>query len=41
MGIEPEGALGSVRLTLGRGTKDDEVGRAAEALIRAWRAVTS
>jgi cysteine desulfurase len=41
MGIEPEGALGSVRLTLGRGTTDDEVGRAAEALIRAWRAVTS
>ncbi len=41
MGIEPEGALGSVRLTLGRGTTDDEIGRAAEALIRAWRAVTS
>jgi cysteine desulfurase len=41
MGIEPEGALGSVRLTLGRGTTDDEVDRAAEALIRAWRAVTS
>ena len=41
MGIEPEGALGSVRLTLGRGTTDAEIGRAAEALIRAWRAVTS
>jgi len=41
MGIEPEGALGSVRLTLGRRTTDDEIGRAAEALIRAWRAVTS
>ena len=41
MGIEPEGALGSVRLTFGRHTTDDEVGRAAEALIRAWRAATS
>lgn len=41
MGVEPEGALGSVRLTLGRGTTDAEIGRAAEALIRAWRAVTS
>jgi len=41
MGIEPEGALGSVRLTLGRRTTDDDIGRAAEALIRAWRAVTS
>ena len=41
MGVEPESALGSVRLTLGRRTTDDEIGRAAEALIRAWRAVTS
>jgi cysteine desulfurase len=41
MGVDPESALGSVRLTLGRRTTDDEIGRAAAALIRAWRAVTS
>jgi cysteine desulfurase len=37
MGVRPEDALGSVRLTLGRGTTRDEIGRAADALIRAWR----
>ncbi|MDX2089786.1 MAG: cysteine desulfurase family protein [Kofleriaceae bacterium] len=37
MGISPEEALGSVRLTLGRGTSEDDVVRAAEALTRAWR----
>lgn len=36
MGVAPENALGSVRLTLGRSTKEDEVVRAAEALIRSW-----
>ncbi len=37
MGIAPEAALGSVRLTLGRGTTADEVSRAAEALVRSWK----
>lgn len=37
MGVSPEDALGTVRLTLGRGTTDDDVARAAEALLRAWR----
>jgi cysteine desulfurase len=37
MGVAPEEALSSVRLTLGRGTTEDEVARAAEALIRSWR----
>jgi cysteine desulfurase len=37
MGVSPKGALGSVRLTLGRGTTEDEVARAAAALVRSWR----
>jgi len=37
MGVEPEEAVGSVRLTLGRGTTEEQVRRAAEALVRAWR----
>ena len=37
MGIEPEEAVGSVRLTLGRGTTEDDVVRAAEALVRSWK----
>lgn len=36
MGVEPGEALGSVRLTLGRGTSDDDVVRAAEGLVTAW-----
>jgi cysteine desulfurase len=36
MGVGPEEALGSVRLTLGRGTSEEEVTRAAEVLIRSW-----
>lgn len=39
MGVEPEEAIGSVRLTLGQGTTEGEVERAARALIRAWREV--
>jgi cysteine desulfurase len=38
MGIPAVEALGSVRLTLGRGTSSADVGRAAEALVSAWRA---
>ena len=38
MGIEPDVALGALRLTLGRGTTAEHVGLAASALIEAWRA---
>ena len=38
MGVSPEEALGTVRLTLGRGSTGEEVGRAVEALARGWRA---
>jgi cysteine desulfurase len=37
MGIEPQVALGSVRLSLGRGTTSDQVEHAAATLIRAWK----
>jgi len=40
MGVPPQQAVGSVRLTLGRGTTEDAVLRAAEALVRSWRAHT-
>ncbi len=41
MGVAPEDALGSVRLSLGRSTTQGDVARAAEALVRSWsRAVT-
>ncbi|MBK6686107.1 MAG: cysteine desulfurase [Deltaproteobacteria bacterium] len=41
MGISSTEALGSVRLSLGRGTTSDQVERAAVALTRAYRSVTS
>lgn len=37
MGVAPAEAVGTVRLTLGRGTTEDEVARAADALARSWR----
>jgi cysteine desulfurase len=40
MGVPTDDALGSVRLTLGRGTSEDDVVRASGALIRSWRRVT-
>jgi cysteine desulfurase len=40
MGIEPERALGAVRLTLGRLNRAPQIAIAAEALIRAHRSVT-
>ena len=40
MGVPPAQAVGSVRLTLGRGTTEDDVVRAAEALVRSWRTHT-
>lgn len=41
MGIAPGEAIGSVRLTLGRGTTANDVSRAAEALTRSWRGASS
>ena len=40
MGISPEEALGSVRLSLGRGTTEASIATVAHALIRAWRQVS-
>jgi cysteine desulfurase len=37
LGVAPQDAVGSVRLTLGRGTTEDDVARAAEGLARSWR----
>lgn len=37
MGVAPDEAIGSVRLTLGRSTTQEQVARAARALGRAWR----
>jgi cysteine desulfurase len=39
MGLSEEEALGSVRLTLGRGTTEKDIERAAQVLIGAYRAV--
>ncbi|MGB5104651.1 MAG: cysteine desulfurase family protein [Steroidobacteraceae bacterium] len=39
MGVVPDDAVGSVRLTLGRCTTQEEIARAASALGRAWRSV--
>lgn len=37
MGLTPEEALGTVRLSVGSTTTDDDVDVAAEALVRGWR----
>jgi cysteine desulfurase len=37
MGLAADDALGSVRLSLGRETTGDDVGRAAELLIQSWK----
>jgi cysteine desulfurase len=39
MGLDPEVALGAIRLTVGRDTTRDDVGRAVEALVRSVRAL--
>ncbi len=41
IGLEPAEALTAVRLSIGRSTTRDDVARAARALIKAYRAVTS
>jgi cysteine desulfurase len=37
MGIGPAEAVGSVRLSLGRGTTEDDIARASTALAESWR----
>ncbi len=39
MGLPPREALGTVRLTLGRGNTEEDVRRASASLAAAWRAV--
>ena len=39
MGVSPQDALGSVRLTLGRKTTEQQIASAAEALVRSWKAL--
>lgn len=41
MGVPLESALGSVRLTLGRGTTEDDIQRAADALVRSYLHIRS
>jgi cysteine desulfurase len=41
MGVSPGVALGSVRLTIGRGTTSADVARSAAALARSWRRVAA
>lgn len=41
MGVGPQEALGSVRLTLGRGTTAVDIATAAQELAQAWRQLTS
>lgn len=40
MGIAPRDALGSVRLSLGRGTTAEDIAFAAKTLVRSWRRLT-
>ncbi len=41
MGIPADEAVGSVRLTLGRSTTDEDIVRAADALTQAWHSITA
>ncbi len=36
MGVSAENAIGSVRLTLGRGNREEDIEYAAKALVKAW-----
>jgi cysteine desulfurase len=40
MGVDTREALGSVRLTLGRQTTGEQIGRVASALVEAWQELT-
>ena len=39
MGVAPDEAVGSIRLTLGRATTAADLATAADALVRSWRSV--
>jgi cysteine desulfurase len=41
MGVPEEAAMGSVRLTLGRGNSQLDIDRAADALVNAWRRLSA
>lgn len=41
LGLTPEQAIGAVRLSLGRGTTEDDVLRASDALARSWHICTA
>jgi len=41
MGIPAAEAVGTVRITLGRGTTEDDIARAADMLARAWQSIGS
>lgn len=41
MGVDPREALGTMRLTLGRGSTREEIDRACVALVHAWKTVAS
>jgi cysteine desulfurase len=41
MGVPEEAAMGSVRLTLGRGNSQLDIDRAAEELVNAWRRLSA
>lgn len=41
MGVDPDEALGTVRLTLGRGTTAADIASAAQELTNAWRQLTA
>jgi cysteine desulfurase len=41
MGVSPERARGAVRLSLGAPTTDDEIDRAADVLVAAWRSLAA
>ena len=40
MGLDPDAALGAVRLSLGRHTTPDQITEAAHVLVRACQIVT-
>ena len=40
MGLDEETARGTVRLSVGRGTSEDDIDQAADLLVRAWRSLS-
>jgi cysteine desulfurase len=41
MGVDPREALGTIRLTLGRGSTQEEIDMTCAALVHAWKTVAS